>query len=60
MYEASSIIGTCINCVESAGSLAATFAVIAIGIAVAVRAERRKLSLVMNVARKTPPPAYDR
>jgi hypothetical protein len=59
MYEAPSIIGTCINCVSS-GSLAATFAVIAIGIALAVRFERQKLKPVRVVARKTPPAAYDR
>ncbi len=42
MYEAPIIIGTCINCIAPA-SLLATLAVIAIGIVVAVRYERRKV-----------------
>ena len=42
MYEASTIIGTCIDCIAP-GSLAATLSVIAIGVALAVQSERRKL-----------------
>jgi hypothetical protein len=42
MYEAPTIIGTCINCIAP-GSLTATLAIIAVGIDLAVKAERRKL-----------------
>jgi hypothetical protein len=41
MYEVPNVIGTCINCIAP-GSLAATLAVIAIGVGLAVQAERRK------------------
>jgi len=43
VHEAPTIIGTCINCI-SAGSLSATFALVLIGAAVALTAERRKLA----------------
>jgi hypothetical protein len=42
MYEATSVIGTCLNCIAP-GNLAATLALIAIGMGLAVQAERRKL-----------------
>jgi len=41
MYEAPTMIGTCINCIAP-GSLTVTFAVIAVGVAIALQAERRK------------------
>jgi hypothetical protein len=43
MYEAPTIIDTCVNCIAP-GSLSATLAVIAIGVAFAVQSERRKLA----------------
>jgi hypothetical protein len=43
VYEASAIVGTCINCVAP-GSLSATLALIVIGASVALTAERRKLA----------------
>ena len=42
MYEASTIIGTCINCIAP-GSLGATLALIVMGVGVALTVERRKL-----------------
>jgi hypothetical protein len=42
VYEAPTIIGTCINCITPA-SLSATLAVILIGAAIALTVERRKL-----------------
>jgi len=42
MYEAPSVIGTCINCIAP-GSLSATLALIVIGAGIALTAERRKL-----------------
>jgi hypothetical protein len=45
MYEAPSIIGTCINCIAP-GSLSATLALIVIGVGIALTAERRKLARV--------------
>jgi hypothetical protein len=42
MYEAPSLIGTCINCIAH-GSLSATLALIFIGAGIALTAERRKL-----------------
>jgi hypothetical protein len=47
MYEAPTIIGTCINCIAP-GSLAATLAIIAVGIGLAVKADRRKLVPARN------------
>jgi hypothetical protein len=44
MGEAFSIVGTCINCTAPA-SLLATLAVLAIGVALALRAERRNSGL---------------
>jgi hypothetical protein len=41
MYEAPSIVGTCINCVAP-GSLSATLAFIVIAATVALTVERRK------------------
>jgi hypothetical protein len=45
VYEAPTIIGTCINCLSS-GSLSATLALVLIGAAAALTAERRKLGRV--------------
>jgi hypothetical protein len=45
VYEAPSVIGTCINCI-SPGSLSATLALIAIGATIALTVERRKLARV--------------
>jgi hypothetical protein len=45
MYEAPTIIGTCINCVVP-GSLSATLALIVIGAGIVWTAERRKLARV--------------
>ena len=45
MYEAPSIIGTCVNCIAPA-SLSATLALIVIGVGIALTAERRKLARV--------------
>ena len=45
VYEAPTIIGTCINCI-SPGSLSATLALVLIGAAIALTAERRKLARV--------------
>jgi hypothetical protein len=42
MYEAPSVISTCINCIAH-GSLSATLALIFIGAGIALTAERRKL-----------------
>ena len=42
MYEAPSVIGTCIICIAQ-GSLSATLALIVIGACIALTAERRKL-----------------
>jgi hypothetical protein len=41
MFEAPAIIGTCINCIAP-GSLSATLALVLIGAAIALTAERRK------------------
>jgi hypothetical protein len=48
MSETPNIIGTCINCIAP-GSLVATFAIIAVGIGLAIQAERRE-----QVLAKTP------
>jgi hypothetical protein len=48
MYEASSVIGTCINCIAP-GSLSATLALVIIGAGIALTAERRKLARVRSV-----------
>jgi hypothetical protein len=45
MYEATAIIGTCINCIAP-GSLSATLALIVIGAGIALTVERRKLARV--------------
>jgi hypothetical protein len=45
VYEAPTIIGTCINCIAP-GSLSATLALIVIGAGIALTAERRKLARV--------------
>jgi hypothetical protein len=42
MYEAPSVIGTCINCIAP-GSLSATLALIVIGAGIALTSERPKL-----------------
>ena len=47
MYEAPTIIGTCINCIAP-GSLSATLALIVIGAAFALTAERREVALVRS------------
>jgi citrate lyase alpha subunit len=47
MYEAPTIIGTCINCIAP-GSLGATLALVVIGAGIAVTAERRKLARVRS------------
>jgi len=47
MFEASTIIGTCIDCIAP-GSLSATLALIAIGAGIALTAERRKLARVQR------------
>jgi hypothetical protein len=41
VYEAATIVGTCINCVASA-SLTTTLVVLLIGAGIALRVERRK------------------
>jgi hypothetical protein len=43
MFEAPAIIGTCANCIAPA-SFSATLALIIIGAAIALTAERRKLA----------------
>jgi hypothetical protein len=43
MYEASTIIGTCLNCFAPA-SLSATLALIVIGAGIALTVEQRKLA----------------
>jgi hypothetical protein len=45
MFEAPSVIGTCINCIVP-GSLSATLALIVVGASIALIAERRKLARV--------------
>jgi len=45
VYEAPVVIGTCINCIAP-GSFGATLALIVIGAAIALTAERRKLARV--------------
>jgi hypothetical protein len=45
VYEASAIVGTCINCIAP-GSLSATLAIIVIGAGIALMQERRKLAWV--------------
>jgi hypothetical protein len=47
VYEAPTIIGTCINCIAP-GSLSATLALIIIGAGIALTAERRKLARVRS------------
>lgn len=42
MYEAPNIVSTCINCFAP-GSFTATLIVLAMGVALAIRAERRQL-----------------
>jgi hypothetical protein len=43
MFEAPTIIGTCINCIAP-GSSSATLALVLIGVGVVLTAERRKLA----------------
>jgi hypothetical protein len=45
VYEAPTIIGSCINCIAPA-SLSATLALIVIGASIALTVERRKLARV--------------
>jgi hypothetical protein len=45
VYEAPTIIGTCINCIAHA-SLSATLALIVIGAGIALTVERRKMARV--------------
>jgi len=45
MYEAPSVIGTCLNCIAQ-GNLSVTLALIIIGAGIALTAERRKLMRV--------------
>jgi hypothetical protein len=45
VYEAPTIIGTCINCITP-GSLSATLALIVIGVGIALTVERRQLARV--------------
>jgi len=52
MYEAPSVIGTCINCIAP-GSLSATLALIMIGVGIAFTAERRKLAKVRSCNQRT-------
>ena len=52
MYEAPSVIGTCINCIAS-GSLSATLALIVIGASIVLTAERRKLVRVRLEKQRT-------
>jgi hypothetical protein len=52
MYEAPSVIGTCINCIAP-GSLSATLALIMIGAGIAFTAERRKLAKVRSCNQRT-------
>jgi hypothetical protein len=47
VYEVSTIVGTCINCIAP-GSLSATLALIVIGAGVALTAESRKLARVRS------------
>jgi hypothetical protein len=47
VYEAPTIIGTCINCIAP-GSLSATLALIVIGAGIVLTAERRKLARVRS------------
>ena len=47
MFEASTIIGTCIDCIAP-GSLSATLALIVIGAGIALTVERRKLARVSH------------
>jgi hypothetical protein len=47
MYEAPTIIGSCINCIAP-GSFGATLALIVIGAGIALTAERRKLASVRS------------
>ena len=47
VYEASAIVGTCINCIAP-GSLSATLAIIVIGAGIALMQERRKLARVRD------------
>jgi hypothetical protein len=49
MYEAPSVIGTCINCIAP-GSLSATLALVIIGAGMVLTAERRKLARVRRAA----------
>ena len=48
MSEATSVIGTCIDCIAP-GSLSATLALLIIGAGIALTAERRKLARVSLV-----------
>ena len=52
MYEATSVIGTCINCIAP-GSLSVTLALLIIGAGIALTAERRKLSHVRLDGQRT-------
>jgi hypothetical protein len=60
MYEAPAIIGTCIDCIAP-GSLGATLALTAIGAAIALSAERRKMAsartATSSINKKTAPNA---
>jgi hypothetical protein len=47
MHEATTIIGTCINCIAS-GSLSATVALIVIGASITLKVEQRKLARVRS------------
>ena len=47
MYEAPTIISTCMNCIAP-GSLLATFIMTVVGIAIAVGAERRKTTTTLQ------------
>jgi hypothetical protein len=47
MHEATTIIGTCINCIAP-GSLSATVALIVIGASIALMVEQRKLARVRS------------
>jgi hypothetical protein len=53
VYEAPTIIGTCIHCIPQ-GSLVATLAVIVVGVGIAVTAERRKFCRVQAKVQKGP------
>jgi hypothetical protein len=50
MYEATEIIGTCINCIASE-SLSVTLVQIAIGALMVAHLERRKLAALLNANR---------